>query len=290
MRLTEREFDEVMEKASQSKDVVLPDPGLIDSVVLEPLDTDYVLVHNDELTEKYNSWVKTYGYDDFESLYLSSRADFATYDDKVYSRSNEAVKATSKNKDTAKLNLVQRTVMRRGKPTTLSFYQDPNKGTQQSNSAPKAEQGDSEQQDVTGFYTAGDTFGKPDQEKIKEYMPPESWYVSGSTRGKMYDCFYFVNGTQFSTVAGIKHTKGLLTLGFVATPDKDSYYLGFYRSLKKLIYLAYENDMGITYKPKVAEKDLAKALFDYYGIKERSGVYTQKDLTKVLGEHVWKKQ
>lgn len=297
MKITEQEFNEAVERAAKSvtDDVVLPDKSLISSVVEEPVNADYVLAHNDELTKKYADLLSVYGYDDFEGLYLSCQADFASDGEKSISRDNEAEKATSKNKDVSKLKLVQRTVMRRGKPTTLSFYEDPNKGVKNTNTnSEKPDNQEGQEQDFTGFYTSGDTFGKPDRAKISQLMPPDDWFTSGSKSSHLYDCMYFVTGSMPDTVAGVKKVDNMLTLAFVSTPDKETYQLGLYRSLKKLVYLIYrENyngkDLGFTYKPKANEEDICKVLFDYFDIHKSKGAYTQRDLSKSLGERQWKK-
>lgn len=294
MKITENEFNEALSDVikSLSDDVMLPDSSLLSTFVDEPLDSDYVMLHDDELTEKYDDLLSAYGYDSFSGLYLAAKADFATSGETVESRETEAEKSASKNKDVSKLRLVQRTVMRRGKPTTLSFYEDPNKGEKKTEADNPPKKQDREQEaDYTGFYTSGDKFGEP-RENITSLLPPEDWYVVGSTKGKLYDCLYFVKGTEFEVVAGVKKVGNLLTLSFVATPNKESYQLGLYRSLKKLVSLIYsENyvgkDLGFTYKPHQDEEDLCKILFDYYNIKERQGSYEQKDLSKSLGKRIW---
>ena len=294
MKITENEFNEALSGVikSLSDDVMLPDSSLLSTFVDEPLDSDYVMLHDDELTEKYDDLLSAYGYDSFSGLYLAAKADFATSGETVESRETEAEKSASKNKDVSKLRLVQRTVMRRGKPTTLSFYEDPNKGEKKAEASNPPKANNEEQEaDYTGFYTSGDKFGEPN-ENITSLLPPEDWYVVGSTKGKLYDCLYFVKGTEFEAVAGVKKVGNLLTLSFVATPNKESYQLGLYRSLKKLVSLIYSENykgknLGFTYKPHPDEEDLCKVLFDYYDIKERQGSYEQKDLSKSFGKRTW---
>lgn len=297
MKITENEFNEALSGVikSLSDDVMLPDSSLLSTFVDEPLDSDYVMLHDDELTEKYDDLLSAYGYDSFSGFYLAAKADFATSGETVESRETEAEKSASKNKDVSKLRLVQRTVMRRGKPTTLSFYEDPNKGEKKAEASnPQKANNEEQEADYTGFYTAGENFGKPDQARLASLLPPEDWYTVGSTEGHMYDCLYFVNGAEFTSVAGVKRVGNLLTLAFVSTKDKKSYQLGLYRSLKKLISLIQSGnyvgkDLGFTYKPHQDEEDLCKILFDYLDIKERNKTYEQKDLSKSLGERVWTK-
>jgi len=296
MKLTEKEFNDLYKKLVADKEEILPDPAILGSVIDEPIDPGYVSVHNDELTEKYDKLLSAYGYDDFEGMYLASGAVFAKYDNKVSFRNKEAEKATSKNKDTSKLRLVQRTVMRRGKPTTLSFYEDPNKGAKTTasgeNQSKDSTDENQEGADFSGFYTSGLKFGKPDKERIASHMPPDNWYTVGSMTGRMYDCLYFVNGTTFDVVAGVKKKGNLLTLAFVSTPDKESYQAGLYRSLKKLVYLIYDleasgQSIGFTYAPRKNEEDICKVLFDYFDIKKHNGAYTQANLENSLGKREW---
>jgi len=296
MKITENDFNETIEDALNTvmDGTRLPNSDYLANVT-EPLSDDYVESHNDELTQKYAGAIKVYGYESFGDLYLATKADFASDESGMEFRAKEAEKSASKNKDVSKLRLVQRTVMRRGKPTTLSFYEDPNKGEKKTEADNPPKQQDGEQEaDYTGFYTAGENFGKPDQARLNSLLPPEDWYTVGSTKGNMYDCLYFVNGTEFTSVAGVKRVGNLLTLAFVSTKDKKSYQLGLYRSLKKLISLIQSGnyvgkDLGFTYKPHPDEEDLCKILFDYLDIKERNKTYEQKDLSKSLGERVWTK-
>lgn len=293
MKLSEEEFSKLVDSATDSMlKSPLPVDYLMNALVTDPLDYTYVHEHNEVLTDKYQPLVDYFGYEDFESLYLASQADFATYDGMVYSRNNEAEKSASKNKDVSKLKLVQRTVMRRGKPTTLSFYEDPNKGAKTpSKNDPSAGSDDNQAQDFTGFYIAGDELGKPDKYVANTLAHPgDNWYVVGNYRPTLYDYMFFVQGTDIVTVAGIAKTKGLLTLAYVATPDEDSYPVGLYRSLKKLLKLAYESEQGITYKPYTGEEDICQILFDYFDIKKSRGVYTDKKLSKKLGDLLWKKK
>ena len=291
MRMSENEFNDLVDHAT-AEQVVLPETSLLETIVGDQLDYDYALKNNDTLTSNNQGLLTLYGYSDFYSLYLASKADFATYEGKAYSRDKEASKSASKNKDVSRLRLVQRTVMRRGKPTTLSFYEDPNKGEKKTN-ADGAEQSGGEQPtteaDFTGFYLAGTTFGKPKPEGIAQAAIPEEWYTAGNVSGKMFDYMFFVTGSTFETVTGIKKNDKQLTISFVATKDKDSHKLGLYRSIKKLLVLCHDNGYGFYYKPTADDADICKTLFEYLDIGKRGNTYSINNTDKVLGKLLWKK-
>lgn len=285
MKVTEKEFDDMLDHATQ--DWVLP--SLDEGIMGIPYEE--VLANDEELSNEYEAALMASGYNSFSDYYLAAKADFATIDGEVFARDNEASKATSKNKDISKLRLTQKTVMRRGKPTTLSFYEDPNKGNKgNQKNPPKANNEDDEEADYTGFYLAGPELGKPSPEVVANQTEPDaSWYTVGKYSSTLFDYMFFVTGTTYDTVAGIAKKGNLLTLAFVSVATKKQYQLGLYRSLKKLIDLAYKNDYGFTYKPRLDEEDMCKIIFDYFDIKKSRGVYKATKLAKPFGVREWKK-
>ena len=71
--------------------------------------------YNEDQNKKYKDLIALYGVKNYKELIeLGPTVQMAE-------------KSMSKNKDTSKLQLVQKTVIRRGKPTQMSFYQDPSK-------------------------------------------------------------------------------------------------------------------------------------------------------------------
>ena len=83
---------------------------------LELDDELQVLIDNDDLTEDFEHLVKMYGFESFYDLYL-------------FAKSNDEYEQVSKagQKEFGKLKKVKRTVIRNGRPTTMTFYEDPNK-------------------------------------------------------------------------------------------------------------------------------------------------------------------
>lgn len=76
----------------------------------------------EEISKHYPHLASVYGYGDFKSMVYQLRHD--ELDNHVF---KSEAKGKSKNKDLSKLVKVKRTVIRNGKPTIMTFYEDPNK-------------------------------------------------------------------------------------------------------------------------------------------------------------------
>lgn len=99
---------------SESDDFV----GTVSTSFLEtltgiPLTEEIAISSNDELTDTYKHIVVAYGFEDFHSLYL-------------FAMSTESLETVSKagQKDFSKLKKVKRNVVRNGKSTTMTFYEN----------------------------------------------------------------------------------------------------------------------------------------------------------------------
>lgn len=122
----EKAYELILEEVTKYNRNILGEDADVSVDMLEMF-TGLDLVNVDEaFLDTYNDSFKhlaaSYGFGNFKSLYLHAL-------EKDKERGVEPVaKAKSKQKDLAKLVKVKRTVMRNGKPTTMTFYEDPNKG------------------------------------------------------------------------------------------------------------------------------------------------------------------
>lgn len=237
--------------------------------------------YDDEQNKKYRDLINLYGVKDYKELAnLGSTVQMAE-------------KSTSKSKDTSKLQLVQKTVIRRGKPTQMSFYQDPSKQSQgsQNSSGNQKQSNDSADGGIEdGVYIASEDLGNPLPNNSLRAIPRSGWYQERKYK-KSYDYLFFISGGQLVATSGIGKLKDLLTVNFVGSYTKESYYNYLYSSICSIIDIAYKNGFGFYFKPKNdAEVDMMELLKDFYNIKKLKGVYTipATDMEKVFGERVWK--
>lgn len=93
--------------------------GTIENLIGSELTESIVIKNNDYLNNEYGHLAAAYGFTDFYDFYLYAKS----------CEQNEVSKAgASRQKDLSKLKQVKRTVTRNGKPTEMTFYEDPNKG------------------------------------------------------------------------------------------------------------------------------------------------------------------
>lgn len=118
-------FEQVMKHIIDSYKDVPPEAGLkisksfLENVVNKSLDEEYVIDNNEELSKTYAHISSAYGFDSFYDLYQFSVA-------------TEELEELQKGgqKDLSRLKKVKRNVMRNGKQTTMTFYEDPSAGGQ----------------------------------------------------------------------------------------------------------------------------------------------------------------
>ena len=252
--------------------------------VLSDLDESYVINNEDRLNKEYHDLYESKGFTDFYSMYIFGKADFVSSDGKSHKVGEDvAQKSTSKNKDTSKLQLVQRTVMRKGKPTQLSFYQDPDKkdSTAGSTSTPKASSNAPDNENSQGVFTGGPKYGKPLLENIAKAEPPVYFYTKGRYSSGLYDYIFYVSG-NISGVMGVSKKNDVLSPKYVAVADKDFFVSQVTEMAKKLVTMAWVNNYGIEVPVGYADK-----LMDYLGLSKSRGLYKCKNVHKILGDIPW---
>lgn len=102
---------------------------------------EYVLANKGTLNDEFGHLSAAYGFTDFHDFYLYA---MSCDEQEVVHKSASSGSGKSKNKDFSKLKQVRRTVIRNGKPTEMTFYEDPNKG-KKSPAQSASEQGDAEE-------------------------------------------------------------------------------------------------------------------------------------------------
>jgi hypothetical protein len=203
-----------------------------------------------------------------------------------------AEKSMSKKKDTSKLQLVQKTVIRRGKPTQMSFYQDPSKqsGAPEAKNTSKGNNDEADSGIEDGVYIASKELGNPLPTNVLKAIPRSGWYQERKYK-KSYDYLFFVSGGQVVATSGVGKLGDSLTVSFVGSYTKESYYNYLYLAICATIDIAYKNGFGFYFKTKnQAEIDMLELLRDFYSIKKLKGVYQipLASMEKVFGERVWK--
>lgn len=283
MAVNEKKLNSALKEVAQEQNIDDSiDVTSLGYIVGTKLDDAYVSKNLDVLNINFKGLAGIYGFDSFYDLYL-----FAEAHDSV-------AKSTSKNKDTSKLQLVQRTVMRRGKPTTLSFYQDPDKGNKpkSDDSGPGSKQEAEEPDDTLYFYWASDKFGYPTVANIAWAEPPASWYQVPKHKysSTLYDYGYYVQGTTIAGVFGLSKQGEILDLAYISADTEEHYRGILYRALQNGVKAAYENKLGFSFSPVTTDESIiSENVLGFYGMKLRAGTYKQtyKQLVANLGEPLW---
>ena len=282
--LVEDAIEKAKEKLSSSFGSLGETP--IDVSMLSSL-TGYALT--DEFVSKNLYWLQDnfsylsniYGFDKFYDMYL-------------YAKSDSIVKATSKRKDTSKLNLVHRTVIRNGKPTELSFYEDPNEKSKKPKDTPNSDNQESDEkapQVVSGKFYAGPIFGSPSIGNIKKAKAPESWMSLGKYKENSYDFIFYVENDEIVAVFGISSVKNILSINYVAIKNSSSFKKYYYQAIMDMTNEAYNSGMGVELRDLNNSSTVINQItMDFFGVKQKQGKYLIKpeDGELIFGERIWK--
>ena len=282
MKISEEKFNNIVEdviEESVDKDQNFNVTSL-GYIVGHELDDDYVLSNEEQLSKSFSSMTNLYGFDSFYDMYLFAK-----------SNSEEVQKSTSKRKDTSKLQLVQRTVMRRGKPTTLSFYEDNNKDKSPDNKPEEKNSTDEEESDPTLYrFLAGKEFGKPATANVAKAQAPSDWITTGKYKSNLYDYTFYVRNNVIVGVNGIAKYKDSIEPVYVSAKSTDDYREVYYHTIMDLLNEAYKSKLGFSLVPVTPDEvTIADIVMSFFDIKLSKGVYTvtTKDLTKKFGEPLW---
>lgn len=180
---------------------------------------------------------------------------------------NELYKSESKNKDTSKLSLVTRTVIRNGKPTTLRFYEDPNKNFSNPVKSPSTDISESSPVD-NGAYLCGNELGKPIIENIKKAVPPGSWFTVGKVNKNIYDAVFLVSDEKIYAILGLYKTTDGIEIKYVSSVDSVLLGKAYYAGLCFLVKTAYDEGKGICAEDFYSDfEKINNYLFTFLGIK-----------------------
>lgn len=102
---------------------------------------EYVLSNKEPLNKEFGHLAAAYGFQDFHDFYL-----YAMSCDEQEQVFKAMAPSKSKQKDFSKLKPVRRTVIRNGRPTEMTFYEDPNKDKNKPQG--NAEQGEAEEPEL----------------------------------------------------------------------------------------------------------------------------------------------
>lgn len=280
MKISEEAFNKVVDdlvEQESSKDLSVDTLGYI---VGHKLDDDYVLSNEEQLAKSFSSMVNLYGFDSFYDMYLYAKSE-----------DEEVQKSTSKNKDTSKLQLVQRTVMRRGKPTTLSFYEDPNKAKNQNLDKDKEEKPQEAESDPTLYrFLAGKSFGKPSTANIAKAKTPANWETPHEYKNNLYDYTFYVRNGVIVGVNGVTKFKDMLEPTYISARTTDDYREVYYHTIMDILNEAYKSGLGFSIMPTTEDEIIiAEIIMSFFDIKFSKGTYTAKakDLIKKFGEPLW---
>lgn len=282
MKISEEKFNKVVSDLVEEQQVVTKDLD-VDSlgyIIGHKLDDDYVLANEEQLAKSFSSMVSLYGFDSFYDMYLYAK-----------SQDDIAKKSTPKRKDTSKLQLVQRTVMRRGKPTTLSFYEDTNKVKGQNQDDSKQEQSQEEESDPNLYrFLAGKTFGKPSTANIAKAKTPSNWQTPHDYQNNLYDYTFYVRNGVIVGVNGITKFNDTLEPVYVSAKSTDDYREVYYHTIMDILNEAYKSNLGFALVPETPDEiTIAEIIMSFFDIKLSKGAYTvtAKELVKKFGEPLW---
>ena len=281
MKISEEKFNKVVSDLVEEQQVVTKDLD-VDSlgyIIGHKLDDDYVLSNEEQLAKSFGSMVSLYGFDSFYDMYLYAK-----------SQDDIAEKSASKHKDTSKLQLVQRTVMRRGKPTTLSFYEDSDKAKEQNQDDSKQEQPQEESDPNLYRFLAGKMFGKPSTANIAKAKTPSNWQTPHDYQNNLYDYTFYVRNGVIVGVNGIAKFNDTLEPVYVSAKSTDDYREVYYHTIMDILNEAYKSNLGFALVPETSDEiTIAEIIMSFFDIKLSKGAYTvtAKELVKKFGEPLW---
>lgn len=124
----EKMFEEVMKNISSSLKEESPllegnisqgFLGYLTGVDIENIDENEIVFNDEHFNKNYGHIASMYGFETFYDLYL-------------FAKSNDEVEMVEKagQKDFSRLKKVKRTVTRNGRPTVMTFYEDPSKDSE----------------------------------------------------------------------------------------------------------------------------------------------------------------
>lgn len=216
--------------------------GLVDMDLME-VDESEIINKSEQLDRNYGHIAKLYGFENFYDLYQ-------------FACSNDDSELVSKagQKEFSKLKKVKRTVTRNGRPTVMTFYENPNKETEGSDNdigkeTAEGEPETPEQQSAKEITSnvVGD-FQKP--VKIKDLKLLKKMHKSMSSESSFNgDCeqYSVLQDEQGFTrgIIGIKQEGDYLTVPYVASDayTDDMQLRGFYT----LILSALQTGFGVKY-------------------------------------------
>lgn len=238
------------------------------------LDENYVIENEEQLSKNYGHLSTAYGFNSFYDLYM-------------FAKSNDEYEQVAKGgqKDLSKLRKVKRTVVRNGKQTTMTFYEDPNAEED------KNDQKDKPKEEITpqsekASEMIGTVIGEVDKKVmirdlkllvklgsksgISVDTTCDSYITLTNSNNELKGIIGFTKDNKYVT---LKHldSKGLEEL------DKRAYY--------ELIKLALTNKLGA--KLPTPKDELVNLLAEEDGFKEKGNMYQieYKDLIKSFGEN-----
>lgn len=282
----EKSFNKVLDKIAEKKandeegtrGIITVDT--LETLTQDDLNEEYVISLNEALTEMYKHIVVSYGFKDFHSLYLFALSN----------TQEETMKAVPKgNKDFSKLNKVRRTVVRNGRRTTMTFYEDPkSKGTDNKQKVRAERGGDSPEDQVSearelNIIASGD-FEEPIP--IKELQAAQELTEGFIAVGDFKDLdrikLYLNEYTLPKAIQGLRIEREYLTMPYYAT---DGNVQGFYqRAFFELVKVAMNLELGI----KLEEDDtkIQRILAETSELDLKNGRYiaTYDELLNSFGE------
>lgn len=142
-------------------------PETIDRLTGLELNEDIVIQNNEELNKNFGYLSASYGFKDFHDFYLYA---MSCAEEEIYEPLEKS--NGSRKKDFSKLKQVKRTVTRNGKPTEMTFYEDPNKDSDEGSAqGANGEEEDTSPQPVDAKElrkaTVGDTRKKVSMKELK---------------------------------------------------------------------------------------------------------------------------
>lgn len=273
---------EVIAKEQASEDV--------DSLLSTPISTDFlrkvakvrsvaeVIDRNEELSKTYTGLLSLYG---FESM----------YDMYIYARSCDSLEELTKGKDYSKLVPVKRKIIRNGKETEVTVYEDPNKddkdGKESGSGSGKGRKGGTAQgakhhaRDLTASIISDKDAADP--KTVAKLKQQAQSLPKGNKEFSDTSQFYTVlkgdNGDVYGII-GYSEEGDFLVMDFYRSNGEVAGVaaLGFF----KLLDLARTREMGL----KVEDQEQARPLFAKTGMTHKDGHWsiTHEELVEVFGE------
>ncbi len=229
------------------------------------LNSEYVASHSSQLNSQFSFLAKSFGFEDFESMFLFAKGSSAPFSELDVVKNGQ--------KDYANLNKVKQTVIRNGKPVEVTIYQKDEDSA--SNDLDKKERGSGTKEEPTTISSKDlpVEVSKPNKRVSKDVRTFLNQFYQGDTsRVGSANTETSVVRSEDGTIHGlycVERVGDYLFLADITSDDvlTDLGVKAFFMTIKQSYML------GLGFMVEKQDSELATELFKEYGLEEQENVF-----------------